>query len=128
MKQVRPVKGRTVDEYAEALNEAYAELSRFKIESLTEYPNFEAIIHYEISEPEPVAVPGFSDADYDIECDGIEATETVRISLHVGANKDRRCCECSNLEWGKGCPYRDGHVRQMDPACNMFNVTIEVAP
>lgn len=39
--------------------------------------------------------------------------------------KPRRCCECINYEWGKGCPYREGHVRIMDVACEMFNITIE---
>lgn len=39
--------------------------------------------------------------------------------------KPRRCCECDNYEWGRGCPYKKGHVRVMDIACDMFNIPFE---
>ena len=35
---------------------------------------------------------------------------------------DRHCCECSEYEWGRGCPFRDGHVTLMMPACSHFTV------
>lgn len=35
---------------------------------------------------------------------------------------DRSCCECSIYDWGKGCPYREGHVTLMMPACSHFTV------
>ena len=38
---------------------------------------------------------------------------------------DRYCCECDNYEWGRGCPYREGHVTVTMPACSHF--TIEYA-
>lgn len=130
MKQVRPVTGANLNEFAEAMNEAYCELSRFTIEKTEHVPGtLDAIIFYDIpDEPEPVQARGFCDADYDIEVDGVEAANVVRINLAVGDNSDRHCCECDNYNWGHGCPYRDRHVQIMDRACPMFNVTIEVGP
>lgn len=129
MKQVRPVTGANLTEFAEAMNEAYCELSRFTIERTEKVSPFEAIIYYELpDEPEPVQARGFSDADYDIEVDGVEAANVVRINLAVGDNSDRYCCECDNYNWRQGCPYMDRHVRVMERACPMFNVTIEVGP
>lgn len=37
----------------------------------------------------------------------------------------RYCCECDNYNWGKGCPYSEGHVRLMDNACGHFTVILE---
>lgn len=34
----------------------------------------------------------------------------------------RKCCECTEYDWGRGCPYRDGHVTLMMPACSHFTV------
>ena len=38
---------------------------------------------------------------------------------------DRRCCECGNYDWGKGCPYRDERVTLMMPACSRFTIEYE---
>ena len=35
---------------------------------------------------------------------------------------DRHCCECDNYDWGRGCPFRDGHVTLMMPACAHFTI------
>lgn len=35
---------------------------------------------------------------------------------------DRKCCECGIYDWGRGCPYREGHVTLMMPACKHFTV------
>ena len=36
--------------------------------------------------------------------------------------RERKCCECDNYEWGSGCPYRNGHVTIMMPACEHFYI------
>lgn len=46
------------------------------------------------------------------------------IELILPKDPDRFCCECTNYSWGKGCPYREGIVRNMDKSCQMFNVNI----
>ena len=35
---------------------------------------------------------------------------------------DRHCCECAAYDWGKGCPFREGHVSIMMPACSNFTL------
>lgn len=126
MKQVLPVQADTLAEFAEALNNAYAELSRFTVEKTERFSGLEALIYYDIPDEltETTEEQGGSNADYNIElphaCD-----DTVTIRIKVADIEDRRCCECDNYDWGKGCPYRDGHIRQMDSACKMFNIIIE---
>lgn len=54
--------------------------------------------------------------------------ETKRICIEIvvpDRKDDRHCCECENYDWGKGCPYREGRVRIMDEACDMFNIIIK---
>lgn len=38
--------------------------------------------------------------------------------------RDRYCCECGEYDWGRGCPYRAGHVTLMMDACHHFTVEI----
>ena len=35
---------------------------------------------------------------------------------------DRYCCECAAYDWGRGCPFREGHVTVMMPACSKFTL------
>lgn len=35
---------------------------------------------------------------------------------------DRHCCECDAYDWGRGCPFRKGHVTLMMPACSHFTL------
>lgn len=126
MKQVRPVTGTDVYNFSDAMNEAYAELSRFKIERVREVADFEAIIYYEIPDElemsEPVTAP---EPDYVISVDDDGPhDQAVTIRLMVGREDGRFCCECDNYEWSKGCPYASGHVPQMTKSCPMFNVRI----
>ena len=37
----------------------------------------------------------------------------------------RKCCECGNYDWGKGCKYREGRVTIMMDACHHFSVELE---
>ena len=37
----------------------------------------------------------------------------------------RKCCECTNYDWGRGCPYREGHIVLTMPACKHFTITYE---
>lgn len=48
----------------------------------------------------------------------------VHIEITLPVPADRYCCECENYNWGIGCQYRDGHVRILDEACEMFNLRI----
>lgn len=36
----------------------------------------------------------------------------------------RHCCECGEYDWGRGCPYREGHVTLLMDACHHFTVEI----
>ena len=126
MKQVRPVNGSHIDAFADAMNEALSDLSRFTIEKIEHVSALEALIYYDIPDEVihkqlPVDGPA---VDYDIELDE-EMADSVLIRIKVGRHSDRWCCECGNYRWGRGCPYRDGMVRQMDKACPMFGVVIE---
>lgn len=38
---------------------------------------------------------------------------------------NRNCCECGNYDWGKGCPFREGHVTLMMPACKHFTIEVQ---
>ena len=127
MRQVKPVTGSDLNEFAEAMNEAYCELSRFTIERTDNISDLSALIYYDIPDElfsqEPELGP---EPDYDIEFPDCSAgSDTVTIRIKVGKTDDRHCCECDNYRWGKGCPYRKGHIRLMEPACKMFNISIE---
>lgn len=39
--------------------------------------------------------------------------------------KDRYCCECGHYDWGRGCPYREGHITLKMNSCHNFTVEIE---
>lgn len=126
MKQVRPVTGTNLANFAEALNDAYAELSRFAIERTKEVSEFEALIYYDVPDelgtcgaasPEPDYVVSFED---DGPCD-----QAITIRLMIGREDGRFCCECDNYKWSGGCPYKSGHVTRMQQACPMFNVVLE---
>ena len=131
MKQVRPVTGANLIEFAEALNEAYCELSRFRIEKTEKFSDLEALIHYDI--PDDIVPPAEPDPcgpepDYRLELaddEGQNEFQTIRIEMKLGTHSDRYCCECDNYEWGRKCPYRRGHIKLMDKACCMFNIIIE---
>ena len=38
---------------------------------------------------------------------------------------DRYCCECGEYEWGRGCPYREGHVTLKMNACHHFTIELK---
>ena len=89
-----------------------------------------AIIKYDATSDNAATDPDQSKpADHLIDLtDENEAdVHTVTITLKVNPSEDRYCCECDNYNWGKNCPYRKGRVARMDPACDMFNVTITKA-
>ena len=127
MKQVKAVQANTLAEFADAMNEAYCELSRFLIEQTEKISDLSALIYYDIPDElipqEPDLGP---EPDYDIEFpDCNSGNDTVTIRIKVGKTDGRHCCECDNYRWGRGCPYRDGHIRMMDQACKMFNIILE---
>lgn len=130
MKQVLPVEGKTLAGFASALNEAYAELSRFEVYQTERIPGkLEALIYYEypddLPEPEPELFGG-PEPDFTIELpDGDDCSDTVTIRFKVGKHPGRYCAECDNYDYGRSCPFRDGHVKPADEACTMFNLIIE---
>ena len=130
MKQVLPVEGKTLAEFADALNEAYAELSRFEVYETERIPGgLEALIYYEYPDELPKVEPGvceIPEPDYTIEFAGEEdLTDSVTIRVKVGDHAGHKCCDCDNYDWGRGCPYRDGPIRPLDASCKMFNLIIE---
>jgi len=130
MRAIMKVSADTIDEYVDAMNEAYAELSRFEIIKEKNISDTTTIITYETPKELDTVEEDIREritADYDVEFPDAKekAGQTVRLNLRVGKNEDRRCCECDNYNWGKNCPYRDGHIRRMDRACGMFNIVIE---
>lgn len=129
MKQVKPITGTNLMEFAEALNEAYCELSRFKVDETRYVSDLSALILYEVpddvKEPEEFTCNG-PEPDYRLEFEDSDLdNKAITIQLTVGENLNRYCCECDNYDWGRGCPYREGHIRLKDPACSMFNIIIE---
>ena len=126
MKQVAHVSGRTPAEFASAYNETCAELSRFTIEKVQPISDTSMFVFYDIPDEfteEPVTE---SNADFLIEMaePGTPGVKTLHIDIVVSAPQNRKCCECANYRWGRGCSYRHGLVRHMDDACHMFNVHI----
>lgn len=128
MKQVAYVHGDTPEQFESAFNETCANLSRFDITEMKTVSETAVFIFYDTNE-EPTMTPSQPagpEANYTVEFEqDNENTKTIRIDLKLSNKTDRRCCECDNYDWGKGCPYRDGVVRLMDDACCMFNVIIE---
>lgn len=129
MKQVRPVQGQNLTEFADALNAAYAELSRCTIERTDNVAPLQALIYYDDPDgiPEPDEIHSRPDADYIVDLSGGNVKgQTIRIDVTVGeAHDSRYCCECDNYSWGQGCPYSTDRRKLKDPACGMFNVRIE---
>ena len=119
MKQVRPVEGKTLAGFANALNEAYAELSRFEVYETERIPGrLEALIYYEYPDELPKVETGsveIPEPDYIIEfADKEDLTDSVTIRVKVGDHAGRKCCDCDNYDWNRGCPYRDGLIRPLD--------------
>jgi len=127
MKQVAHVSGRTPEEFASAYNETCAGLSRFTIEKVQPISDTSMFVFYDVPDElseEPITE---SDADYCIEMaePGTPGAKTLHIDIVVQSPHGRKCCECDNYDWGRGCKYKHGIVRTMDDACSMFNVIIE---
>ena len=38
---------------------------------------------------------------------------------------DRKCCECGNYDWGRGCPFKEGRVALMMNACHHFTIELK---
>ena len=36
----------------------------------------------------------------------------------------RVCAECGNYDWGRGCPYKEGHITLKMDACHHFTIEI----
>ena len=118
----RPVEGKTLQEFADAYEEAANELSRATIIEEKEIGPLQLLIYYEDpGEPDPEPEAPASDYDVRLTDDGQYITVSIMVDKRY---PERYCCECANYDWGRGCPYRSGHVRQMDRACPMFNVLI----
>lgn len=128
MKQLRAITGKNLSEFADAMNEAFCELSRFKVEETRYVSDLSALIIYDVPDEikEPEELISGPEPDYLIQIDDDQtADQIITIQLKVGTDKTRRCCECDNFIWSRKCPYRDGIVNHMDGACGMFNVIIE---
>lgn len=128
MKQVVHVEGKNPVDFADAYNETCAELSRFTVERVQPISDTSMYVFYDIpDELVQVAEPERDDFDYRIESGDIEdetKTISLKIELVLPDASNRFCCECDNYDPRLGCPYRDGKIRNMDPACQMFNVVI----
>ena len=118
MKKVRPVEGKTLTEFADAYEEAQAELSRATILYEKEVSPLQMLIYYE----DPETIEDAPETDYQIQFDS--KGKYITVSILVDDYEGRYCAECDNYEWGVRCPYRTGRVKPMDRACPMFNVTI----
>lgn len=128
MRQVAFVHGETPEEFEATFNETCANLSRFNILDTKILSETSMYIFYDTGEEQVETQPkrNIPDADYIVEFEQDQKdTKTIRIDLKVSRKTDRHCCECDNYAWGKGCAYRDGVVRVMDDACDMFNVIID---
>lgn len=119
MKRVRAVTGENVTEYAANLERAYQELDGLDL-VISQVAPMQTVIEYD--EPDE---PGPDDGGGEYAIQLTDGGKIITVSLLVGDYEGRYCCECENLEWGRGCPYRSGRVAQMDQACPMFNVVIE---
>ena len=40
---------------------------------------------------------------------------------------ERFCAECGNYDWGRGCPFRSGHITLKMNACEHFTIEIREA-
>lgn len=39
--------------------------------------------------------------------------------------RDRWCCECGHYRWGRGCPYKEGHITLQMNACHHFTIELD---
>lgn len=37
----------------------------------------------------------------------------------------RYCCECGHYIWGRGCPYKEGHITLKMDACSNFTIELD---
>lgn len=136
MRQILLVKGDTPEEFVEFYNNATeeAELSGFKIESEKFISDTKCFLFVDTDESSADienirkrAESNFkaSEPDYIVDAtDGDGETDTIDIRLTVTVPKGRFCAECENLNWGRGCPFADGHVDHKNHACSMFNIIL----
>lgn len=129
MRQSILVSGNNPQEFVDAYNETLAELSRATILRERQISDMSVLIFYETSEEldkKVDAVETDEPVDYTIELADPEQEETTDIVIKIVAPTahDRFCCECDHYDWGKGCPFRDKHIKFMDHACRMFYVNI----
>lgn len=90
-----------------------------------------AVLRFNVSidppAPPEIETNTFVKPDYCISfTDSLNSADSVKatIALIVPKPEKRFCAECSVYNWGRGCPYRTDLARPMDPACNLFNVSI----
>ena len=90
-----------------------------------------AVIQYNITvdppAPPEIETSTFAKPDYCISfTDSLNSADSVKavVALILPKPEKRFCAECSVYNWGRGCPYRADIARPMDPACNLFNVSI----
>lgn len=129
MRQSILVSGNNPQEFVDTYNETLAELSRATILRERQISDTSVLIFYETSEEldkKVDAVEADEPVDYTIELADPEQDETTDIVIKIVAPTahDRFCCERDHYDWGKGCPFRDKHIKFMDHACRMFYVTI----
>lgn len=70
---------------------------------------------------------------FDPEVQYITKTEAIIYQTPVEADtamsdesewSGRYCCECDIYDWGKGCPFREGHVTLKMQACEHFTINL----
>ena len=90
-----------------------------------------AVIQYNITvdppAPPEIETNTFVKPDHCISfTDSLNSADSVKavVALILPKPEKRFCAECSVYNWGRGCPYRTDLARPMDPACNLFNVSI----
>lgn len=94
MRQVEYVEGITPEEFSVNYNATCQKISRLGT----------VVDHHIISATKAHIFYEFTDAEE-------EDKEEIRY-----------CCECENYDWGRGCPYREGHIKLMDHSCEYFNI------
>lgn len=135
MKRITLIEGRDPVEFAQAYNEVVERLAGYELGPEKFISDTSMYLFYESDEDpdEDIenlrqrAEAAFKEREPDFVVDATEAdgpTITLRIDLTVNVQKDRYCCECENYKWGRGCPYRDGMVRNLDRSCPMFNIVL----
>ena len=50
--------------------------------------------------------------------------DEIQEEIHDEPWSDRKCCECGHYVWGRGCPYKDGHITLMMDACHNFTIEL----